>query len=177
MWRISWLAENRLASEEGLCSMEWVTGFRERNSITPRPKCQEQLCRRWTGKGVRLYSTHLVTSMLPALKMSMTAAVTPCGVLSQYVHSITKQTLCQNGRCTNQYTNQRRREYEAEQAPTWPRRSVCTVKIGESMSDYWDNYSFSATSSSPPTVKTPHGVSHYNTRFYTAKMWERNECH
>jgi len=25
MWGISWLAENRLDSQEGLCSMEWVS--------------------------------------------------------------------------------------------------------------------------------------------------------
>jgi hypothetical protein len=25
MWRISWLAANQLASQEGLCSMEWVS--------------------------------------------------------------------------------------------------------------------------------------------------------
>ena len=81
MWGISCLAENRLASK-GLCSMKWVTGFLERNTITPRQKCHEQFRCSWTGKGGRLYSPCLVTSMLAALKTSMTVTLTPCGVPS-----------------------------------------------------------------------------------------------
>jgi len=37
MWGISWLAENRLASQEGLCAMEWVSKYSW--SISPVLAC------------------------------------------------------------------------------------------------------------------------------------------
>jgi hypothetical protein len=51
MWGISWLAENRLASQEGLCCVEWVSILRQQTvrAVTIATK------RKSTGKGKDRY--------------------------------------------------------------------------------------------------------------------------